>query len=283
MRDRTLINLIVFGAILLLVLNLPLPVAGRLKALTRDTLAPLQKAVSGFSRQARESLKLLRGVGGLIEENRKQAEEVARLRIRVGDLQALEAENLQLRELLRFRQKEARALMACEVVGRDVSGWWSMLRLDKGARDGLQPDLAVITAEGLIGRITNVSARTSDVLLISDPNCRISAFVERSGAFGIVSGCGPAAQGLPVCRMEFIDKSRKNPVAEGDEVVTSGLGGVFSQGLPIGKLEHVHTNASGLYLEADVVLRADLGALDNVFIVADRVQPPPRSPEDEGP
>ncbi|MCX6998238.1 MAG: rod shape-determining protein MreC [Kiritimatiellaeota bacterium] len=274
MRDRTLINIIVLGAILLLVLNLPLPLASRLKALTRDAVAPLQKVVADASRKAGESLNLLRGVGGLIEENRKQAEEVARLRIRVNDLQALEAENLQLREQLRFRRKDARDLTACGVIGRDVSGWWSTLRLDKGAQDGLQTDMAVITSDGLIGRLASVSARTSDALLISDPNCRISALVERSGAFGIVSGRGPVIQGLPTCRMEFIDKGRKNPVAEGDEVISSGLGGVFPHGLPIGKLEHVQTNASGLYLEADVVLRADLGALDNVFVVADRVRPP---------
>ena len=284
MRDRTLINVIVLGGILLLVLNLPPPMASRLKALTRDAVAPLQKVVDDVSRKMSESLNLLRGVGGLIEENRKQAEDVARLRIRVNDLQALEAENVQLREQLRFRQKDARNLAACGVLGRDVSGWWSTLRLDKGAQDGLQTDMAAITSEGLIGRVTNVSARTSDVLLISDPNCRISALVERSGAFGIVSGRGPSAQGLPTCRMEFIDKGRKNPVAEGDEVITSGLGGVFPHGLPIGKLEHVQTNASGLYLEADVLLKADLGALDNVFIVADRVRPPapalpPRTPE----
>ena len=281
MRDRTLIHIIILGIILLVVVNLPAPLADRLKAVTRDLVAPLQKAFADTSRKTSESLALLRGVGGLISENRKQAEEIARLRIRLGDLQTLEAENGKLREQLQFRQKETRHLTACEVLGRDVSGWWSTLRLDKGARDGLQPDMAAITSEGLIGRTLSVTPHTSDILLISDPGCKISALVERSGAFGIVSGRGPSAQGLPICRMEFIDKSRKNPIADGDEVITSGLGGVFPHGLPIGKLEHVQTNASGLYLEADVVLKADLGALEDVFIVSDRTRPPaPARPND---
>jgi rod shape-determining protein MreC len=268
MRDRTLLVVILAGLLLLVILNLPEPVSGRVKGFVRDAVAPLQALVADASRQGRETIQLARGVSQLMAENQRQAGEIARLRLRLNELETLEDETLKLRHLLEFRNRTPRRLLACDVLGRDASGWWQTLRLDKGLADGAQTDMAVTTPEGLIGRVIGATLHTCDVLLISDPKCKISALVSRSQAFGIVTGRGVTAQGLPVCRMEFINVDRRHPVQNGDEVVTSGLGGVFPKNLLIGRLENVQTNESGLFAEADVVLAADLGTLDYVFVVA---------------
>jgi len=267
MRDRTLFVLILAGVILLVILNLPEPVSGRLKGFVRDAVAPLQELVVAISRQGQETIKLARGVSQLMSENQRQAGEIARLRLRLNELENLEDETLKLRHLLEFHNRVPRQLIAGTVLGRDASGWWQTLRLDKGANDGVHADMAVTTPEGLIGRVISATARTCDVLLISDPKCKISAIVSRSQAFGIVTGNGVTAQGQPVCRMEFINVDRRHPVQNGDDVVTSGLGGVFPKDLQVGRLENVKVNDSGLYAEADVVIAADLGALDYVFVV----------------
>lgn len=268
MRDRTLLVLILAGLLLLVILNLPEPVSGRVKGFVRDAVAPLQALVTDASRQGRETIKLARGVSQLMSENQRQAGEIARLRLRLNELESLEDETLKLRHLLGFRNQTPRRLLACEVLGRDASGWWQTLRLDKGQTDGVQTDMAATTPEGLIGRVISATAHTCDVLLISDPKCKISALINRSQALGIIIGNGMTAQGLPAGRMEFINMDRRHPVQNGDEVVTSGLGGVFPKNLLIGRLENVRTNESGLYAEADVVIAADLGALDYVFVVA---------------
>lgn len=268
MRDQTLFVLILAGIVLLVILNLPAAVSGRLKGFVRDAMAPLQELVVSASQQGQETIKLARGVSQLMNENQRQAGEIARLRLRLNELEGLEDETRKLRNLLAYRSREPRHLLACEVLGRDVSGWWQTVRLDKGLNDGVRADMAVATPEGLIGRVLSATARTCDILLISDPKCKVSALVARSQAFGIISGNGVTAQGLPVCHMEFINMDRRHPVQNGDEVVTSGLGGVFPKDLLVGRLENIKTNESGLYAEAEVVLAADLGALDYVFVVA---------------
>jgi rod shape-determining protein MreC len=269
MRDRTLVGLILAGLVLLVILNLPESVSGRVRGFIRDAFAPLQDLVASASRQGKETLKLARGVSSLMTENQRMAGELARQRLRLNELERLEEETLKLRHLLDARRRAPQRLITSEVLGRDATGWWQTLRLDKGAKDGVRDELAVTTPEGLVGRVISATARTADVLLLSDPKCKVSALVSRTQAFGIVIGNGVTPQGLPTCRMEFINVDRRHGVQNGDEVVTSGLGGIFPRDLLIGRLDNVKTNESGLYAEADVVVAADLGALDYVFVVAD--------------
>jgi rod shape-determining protein MreC len=131
--------------------------------------------------------------------------------------------------------------------------------------------MAVVTPDGLVGKTVDVSLRTADVLLLSDPNCKVSARIARTGTFGLVSGTGPARDGAMLCRMEFINKDV--PIRAGDQVLTSGLGGVFPPGLLVGYVDAVDLDESGLYQRADVVPRADLGRLTYVFVVFEEEDP----------
>lgn len=262
---------VVLAAALLAVLNLPQDVSGQAKAVVREGVAPLQGAVSGVGRFFRESFRSIRGIGDLVSENRKMAEELVLLRNEVRDLRALEKENEALREQLQFAIRFGRNLIPCEVIARDITGWWQTIRLGKGTFDGVAPDMGVITSEGLAGRTVDVSSRTCDVLLISDPSCKVSAQIVRTGAFGIVAGRGVSGGGRVACEMRFINKNL--PVLPGDEVVTSGLGGIFPKGLLIGYVEKVYTDESGLYQRADVLPKADLGAISYVFVVSEQRNP----------
>ena len=121
----------------------------------------------------------------------------------------------------------------------------------------------------MASRALSLSAHSADVLLLSDPSCRLSALVPRSDAHGVLFGRRVRRGGQPVYRMEFIDKDADLKV--GDEVVTSGLGGLFPGGLLVGYIETVEDDRSGLYQVADVLPAADLGHLRVVFVVnADR-------------
>ena len=267
MRDRSIVLWVVLGAVLLVVLNLPAAVSDRAKGMLREGVAPLQGVLSGFSRWMGESVRSVRGIGGLARENQQMSTELVRLRNEVRDLRSLAQDNAELREQLQFTAQIKRPLIPCEVIARDISGWWETIRLSRGLSDGVSMNMAVITSDGLVGRTVDVSARTCDVLLISDPACKVSARIVRTGAFGVMVGNGPAESGQAVCQMNFINKNV--PVLPGDEVVTSGLGGIFPKELLIGYVDKVYKDETGLFQRADVIPKADLGRLTYVFVVAE--------------
>lgn len=267
MQNKGLITWLVILAFVLLLLNLPAAVSDWTKSLVRGSVAPLQHVLGAVTLRFGESVTVFRGLGGMIRKNREMAEELIQLRTRVRALESAENENLRLRSELHFAQRSSRHLIPCEVIGRDTSGWWHSIRLSGGSRDGIFRDSAVITSDGLVGRTAEVSKRVSDVLLISDPACKVSAQISRTGAHGILEGTGSPFDGHARCRMRFINKNI--PARAGDEVVTSGLGMIYPQGLLIGYVEKVYLDSGGLYQYADVIPKANLGMLTYVFVVSE--------------
>jgi len=203
----------------------------------------------------------------LLEENKRLSEEVIYLQAKQVDLENLEQENRHLRDQLDFYNRQKHTLISCQVTARTISGWWQSLRLDKGRAQGVEANRAVISPDGLVGRTDEVSAYSADVLLLSDPACKVSARVSRTGSFGLVTGHGVNAQGYPVARMQFIHKDA--PVRAGDAVVTSGLGGVFPKNILIGYIERVSTEEAGLYQIADIIPKAVTELMDVVFVAAE--------------
>lgn len=201
----------------------------------------------------------------LLNENRRLRVEIEELRNAIQQRKPLEEENQELRALLRLKSISKYRLLAAQLLARDVNGWWQMARLDKGEEDGIKDDLPVISLEGLVGQIVNVSRTTSDVLFLTSPQVKIAARLARSETFGIVRGRGASWKDGTACRMDYIMKGAEiNPA---DEVISSGLGGVYPAGLVIGYVESVQTDPSGLFQYAEVIPAADFKSLDMVFIV----------------
>jgi len=150
------------------------------------------------------------------------------------------------------------------------------VRVNRGSEEGIKSGAAVLTVDGLVGRTTAVSRHTSDVLLIADPTCKVACRVKRTGALGVLSGTGVSAGGkskldmlcgLKPGRLDYIAKERR--VLKGDEIVTSGLGGVFPEDLPVGRVVSSGLHVSGLYQAAEVMPSAMIEALRYVFIITD--------------
>jgi len=264
LRDRKFILLLMLASILLVMLNLPTPVSRKVESSVREGISPLQQVFSGIGFRISEALIALRGLGGIVRENQELSAEMVRLQNETRLLRSLAAENADLRRQLGFAQRNISDYIPCEVIGRDVSGWWQTIRLGKGVSENVGENRAVISAEGLVGKTIDVSLHTADVLLISDPACKVSARISRTGAFGIVTGRGVSPRGRAVCRMEFINKNIN--VLPGDEVLTSGLGGVYPQGILIGYVEKVYQDSHGLYQYAEIEPKADLGMITYVFV-----------------
>lgn len=266
MKDRRWIALCAIGLVVLVTMNLPDAASSRVKGAVRDGLSPLQAVLRGGVREGREIIRYIRGIGDLALENRALSEEIVYLRGEMRMARDLERDNQMLRDLLGFVKRFPKQLVSCEVIGRDSTGWWQTIRLDKGAEAGVAEGRAVITPDGLIGRTVGVSGHTADVLLLSDLSCKVSVRLARSGVFGVMEGLGGKPDEQPACRMNYI--SRTADVQEGDEVVTSGMGGVFPKGLLVGRVVRVEAEPSGLYQTAWVDVAAKLGRSEYAFVAA---------------
>jgi rod shape-determining protein MreC len=263
-------------ALLGLLLALPLPWSQRLRRALRDNTEPLQRAVAAFPGRLADAASVFHELGRLRDENLRLQRELAATELTVRRWQAEAAESRQLRELLGMRDASPLTLLACRVTLRgDISGWWRTLVLDRGAEDGVRPDMAVLSREGLVGRVRSVAAHTSEVLLLTDPACRVSCRVPRTGEYGVLQGRGPLRKGqageiemlLAAALPELEWVGREGRMEEGYEVVTSGLGGVFPPDLKVGTVAGVRSDASGLCQTAGVRPAARLDLLRMVFVV----------------
>lgn len=266
--------------LVVVILNLPIPAALRFKSVAKEGTAPFQNIMSLLLTRLQETRRSIADADKVLDERKTQLEEIALLKMRLKELEASSAENQKLRQYLDFKQKSKYRLISCEVVSRgDVSGWWQTVTVNKGSADGIKPDMAVMTCEGIVGRTKKgVSIHNADVLLMIDPLSKISCKLPRTGATGIIKGSGISAFGnnnmdmvVPVepLKVDFLDKNAE--IRENDEVVTSGLGGVFPEGLVIGYVGKTSEDASGLFKTAEIIPAAEMRNLKYLFVV-DRIE-----------
>lgn len=207
----------------------------------------------------------------VLEENKKlKAELVARDNLYYRLLE-LQKENYRLREMLGFKERTEYALLPAEVIARDPSHWFETIIINKGYADGVEKDMAVVTAEGLVGNIIFVSRNSSQVLMLTDSRRAVSALVQRSrepGFIGIVEGYPEKNNHL---RMTNLPPDAN--IQPGDTVISSGLGGVFPKGLVIGHVLEVGKDQYGLLQQAIIVPAVNFNRLEEVFIVLELPAP----------
>jgi len=197
--------------------------------------------------------------------------ENARLRLESRRLAALAAENARLREMLGFRDRARRHshLLPTRVVGKSTSPFFRVVRieLDVGSRlvNVGQP---VVTTYGVIGQVSRVFSSYADVQLVADSRSAVDVVVQRNRARGILKGLGSSDHYR--CKIEYL--LRTDEVAEGDVVVTSGMGGRYPKDLRIGVVSEVSRKQYGLYQQVEVTPSVDFSRLEEAFVVVD--EPP---------
>jgi len=215
--------------------------------------------------------------------------EVTRLRQQIAELQIhnqilsdKEAENARLREMLNFQAASQYELLPCRVVSREPSSWWDSVQINVGwennqdldkkyhGKYSLTSDQPVVSPRGVVGKTGNVSRYVSDVILLVNENCSISATLDGTHDQGIVQGQGNFEENKPQVKVKYLPKN--STVAVGQFMVTSGLGPYFPAGLRLGSVTEVPALNNkyptfGLYREAIIEPTADLNQLDELFIV----------------
>ncbi|MHB1293440.1 MAG: rod shape-determining protein MreC [Anaerolineae bacterium] len=261
LRSRALVVILVLGVILAwLVLDQaggPNPVRDTFSSL----MSPVQYILGRIGGPVLDTLGRVGRIGTLGSEYEALVSENAELRSQVIRLQEAQIENEDLRRQLNFKSAAPNyQLLSAEVIGHDPTNLLQYLIIDRGANDGITPGMPVLVADGLVGRIQEVSADSSKVMLITDPSSSVSGQIMRSRVTGVIQGS--AGRGLV---MRYIPQ--ESDLVPGDVVLTSGLGGNFPKRLVIGQVASVTQKDADIFQEAVLAPEANLYDLETVMVL----------------
>jgi rod shape-determining protein MreC len=200
-------------------------------------------------------------------ENEDLRRQVADLQVRLQGEHALAERSARLQELMDLKTQATLPTLAAEVIAGNPDPTMRTVTIDRGSADGVQVDMAVIAPRGVVGRIIAPVARhAARVQLIVDRNAAAGALSERTRAGGMITG----ADANPPLRMELV--SNFADVKAGDNIVTSGVDGIYPKGYVIGQVAQ-SDHGAGLYRTIGVQPAVDFASLEDVLVVLE----PPRS------
>ena len=189
--------------------------------------------------------------------------EIVKLSTEIKHLKTLEKENVQLRAALDFKKRTPFSVIAAKIIRRKPSSWWETAHIDRGETHGISSMLAVIAAEGLVGKVDRPDNETSTVILLTDESCQVSAQVAGTHEFGILSGQRAQNGDNPTLRLQYL--SRDSNVKKGQEVITTGKGNLFEKGIALGTITDVIRGP--LYTEAQVKPAVNFADIETVFVL----------------
>jgi rod shape-determining protein MreC len=195
------------------------------------------------------------------EENRELEKTVDRLRLEQAELREDALQGQRLQALLKFRESYAYQTTAAQVIGTSGSTQSHVLYLDKGSAEGLAPDMAVISQDGIVGKVREVFPHTAQVLLINDQTSGAGVVLETTRIRGILRG---NALGQP----QVVNVLADQRIQKGERVLTAGGDQIFPRGLPVGQVEKVNPDPErGSFIEVIVKPAANLDHLDEVLVI----------------
>ncbi|MCL5778774.1 rod shape-determining protein MreC [Limibaculum sp. FT325] len=257
------------------------PRVERLRMELADAVLPGMSWVAGPIEVATAMLRDYRNFLDVYEQNRALRREIQRLRAWRETARALEEENAQLRALNHVRLAPRTVFVTGDVIGDSGGPFSQTVLVNVGERDGVLDGSAAVDGAGLVGRVVGTGETAARVLLLTDFSSRVPVMIRPSGRRAILAGDGASAP-----RLEFVDAV--DEVRPGDQVETSGEGGVFPPGLPVGRV--IEMPDGGLR----ATLAADYNRLEFVRVLryqpdtridrpAGLIVPPAPAPEQFGP
>ena len=268
MKRRHYIILAVVIVLTIVVLKLPARTATQFKLAIGSLFLPLFGLAGSSQQVAEKAGNAVVPRGDLLKQNEQFRRENAELKVQLQRLAELERENAHLRAQVGFKQASRANLKLARIIARDPANWWRNIQIDLGKRDGVRVDLPVRTAEGLVGRVSEVSETRARVVLLGDPGCPVSASVRDAQNQpvdqGVIKG---AASVLDESMVELNFLGKPGVVKPGQLVVTSDEGGLYPRGIRIGEIVDVRPADFGLTHVARVKLAVKMNLLDDVWVM----------------
>jgi rod shape-determining protein MreC len=199
---------------------------------------------------------------GVRAENRQLKEQIEQMRLEQVRLSEDAAQAHRLQNLLAFKEQFVSKTVAAQVIGSSGSDMSRVVYIDKGENAGIRRDMAVITAQGIVGKVLMVYPTVSQVLLINDQSSGVGAILEKSRLQGVLRG---APNGEVMLERVMGDEQ----VAAGDVVLTSGGDQIFPKGLPVGAVSKVG-NGKDLFLTIKIKPASNLSKLEEVLVLLEK-------------
>ncbi|HLB05930.1 MAG TPA: rod shape-determining protein MreC [Thermodesulfobacteriota bacterium] len=207
-------------------------------------------------------------LSGLRKENLMLKKEAAELREGLNTFREAVQENQRLKELLSFKEGTGYRVVTARVIGISPASFSKTITIGKGSSDGVAKGMAVVTNDGVVGRVLSSSSNASKVLLITDRNSDVDAVAQRSRDRGIAEG-----EDSGLLQLKYFPRSAD--ALEGDLIVTSGIGGVFQKGLVIGSISRLDKDIGGIFQYAEIRPSVNFSKLEEVLVITE-------SPDDTG-
>ena len=245
---------------------------GRLTAAPQELLSvvltPLQKVTSALSGGAASVWEKYTSIDDVMDRNEQLEAENAELRQQMVDYDRIKAENDAYKALARIQDTNSEAsYVSAFVIGRDPLDEFGGFTLDQGSTDGVAVNDAIISDRGyLLGVVVEVDATSCKVMTILHPSFNAAGVISRTRDNGIITGSADyAADGQ--CVLTNLDRATE--ARKGDQVITTGLGGVFPANLLVGTVQEVVPEQSGKSSSAVILPGADPRTVKHVFIITE--------------
>lgn len=258
---------IALGAVILLtlvVLRLPGRTVAHLKLTVSSVFLPLF-GLAGSTQQLADK------TGAALVPRKELQNQIERLekenqewRLRAAQWEAVAQENARFRQHYGWQKQAPWKLKLARIVGQDPANWWRTIRIDRGLRDGITTNAPVLTAEGLVGRVSEVGFAYSQVVLVGDPDCRVAVMIEETRDHGVIAPASSSPLDPGLVELGYLP--RNSQLRAGQKVVTSGFGEIFPPGILVGQLVDFRSVGYGLYTEARVKVQVRMNTLEEVWV-----------------
>lgn len=239
---------------------------GYFRKMVLEVVLPLEDLFQESVRRVWECWKRYLLLVHVEQENQELRNELSILKSRMNTLREADLEAGRLRKLMDLEEASALPMTAARVTGAERSSVFQVLYISKGTAHGIRPGTPVLTDVGLGGRVIESTWHASKVLLITDFNSNVDALVQRSRVQGILQGAGPEG-----CILKYVPASED--VQVGDEVITSGLVGIFPKGCLLGTVFRVEKEKTGLFQKIQVKPAVNPALLEEVMVLLSKGEP----------
>lgn len=230
-------------------------------------VAPIQRGFTTVFRPVGDFFSALGDIPDLQDENRRLKEQVKQMQAENDQADAARDENVQLRAEMNLPKSWwSEDTVAAETFATAAGNYSRAIMINKGSNDGIDVDMPVVTSDGLVGKVLNVSPTTSQVLLLTDPRGGAGARILGVGDTGVVQGDGD-----DTLAMNFVGKNAD--VSAGDQVITSGQGeggglqSIFPSGIPIGTVSRVEIQGGQTTKDVEVTTSVEFSKLHFVTVL----------------
>src|SRR5216683_4309727 len=234
---------------------------------TVSAITPLERGLVWMQNSAGNLWNNYFYLRGVRAENRQLKEEIEHMKLEQVRLNEDATQAHRLQALLAFKEQYISKTVPAQVIGSSGSDLSRSIYIDKGDNAGLKPDMAVITAGGIVGKVWIVYPSTSLVLMINDQSSGVGAMTEKSRLQGVVRG---TPNGELILDRVMSDES----VAPGETLLSSGGDRIFPKGLPVGRVSKVSPGRE-MFLNVQVKPAADLSRVEEVLVVTEKQERQP--------